>query len=326
MRNLDYMMSLGVNVTLGYNIYRLDFDYEFMLELLDYYKIKNLRWTVAVPMGTYDSSHVPLEDYPKMGKRITEFLLRFADMGVQSRLDCFVPLCTFSDSDYGKLIKMFPHMAKGGYCKPAIDIGPDLTVWRCFAISAYENVSLESFPDMKSLQEFFMSTFDHYKWHVYSDKCKSCKYRIAKVCQGSCLAFKVKEINNFIMDEKKAGPVLEEGKKLLCRNNLAGALPKYEEALKTAPHSIPVRAESALFYIRTGKFEKAEELLKTIEEEYPGYSPIYIYRAIIHEEKKEFKKAIKNYREALRLSPKDENLKKRLEKLKTLEILNMGIF
>ncbi len=326
MRNLDYMVSLGVDVTPGYNIYKVDFDYEFMLELLDYYKIKNLRWTVAVPMGSYENLHVPLDDYRKMGKKITEFLLKFADMGVQSRLDCFVPLCTFSDSDYGKLVKIFPQMAKGGYCKPAIDVGPDLTVWRCFAVSSYENVTLEDFPDLKTLSDYFISTFDHYKWHVYPPRCDGCKYRIARICQGSCLAFKVKEISNFIQDGKKVLPLLEKGRKLFEEGDFSGALRQYEEALKVAPYSLETRAEAALLYIKTGRFEDAEKMLSEIEREYPAYPSIHVYRALICEEKKDFRNALKNYRKALRLCPKDEKLRERIEKVKTMEILNLGIF
>jgi len=322
-KNLDYMISLGVDITLGYNVYKTDFEYEFILDLLDYYKIKNLRWTIAVPMHSYQNLHVPFEDYQKMGNRLTEFLLRFADMGVQSRLDCFVPLCTFRDSDYGKLIKTFPHMAKGGLCNPAIDVGPDLTVWRCFAISSYGNVKLEDFPNLRELTNFFKSSFDHYKWHIWPEKCEKCKYRLSRICQSSCLSFKVREIKNFLEDEKRANSILEKARELA--DDIPSALLKYKEALLIAPHSLTIKAESALFYIKTGDFITAEKLLLEIEQEYPDYPALYVYRGLICEKKKNYKGAIRNYRRALRLYPKDEELKERIKRNRSLDILTMGV-
>lgn len=324
MKNLDYMISLGVDVTPGYNIYKTDFEYDFILDILDYYKLKNLRWTVAVPMHSYENRHVPFDDYRKMGKRITEFLLTFADMGVESRLDCFLPLCTFNDTDYGKLIKTFPSMAKGGFCRPAIDVGPDLTVWRCFAISSYENVNLENFSNLRELTGFFMSSFDHYKWHIWPEQCEKCKYRLSRICQSSCLAFKVKEIKKFLEEEKSGMAILAEAKELLDKNDMPSASVKYKEAMEKAPKSIKIKADSSFFYIRAGDFVTARTLLDEIEKEYPDYSIIPIYRGIINEEEKDYQGAIRNYRKALRLCPRENDLKDRIKKLRSLQILNMG--
>ncbi|GEM_PF-1374866 len=323
MRNLYRLVSLGADVTIGYNIYRPDFDYGFILELLEYYRIKNLRWTIAVPMGSYGNRHVPLDGYKKMGERITEFLLTFADLGVQSRLDCFLPLCTFSDGDYGKLIKIFPSMAKGGLCRPAIDVGPDLSVWRCFSVSNYQNALLSDFPDLRALSSFFMSTFDHYKWHVYPEKCEECRYRAARICQSSCLSFKAGEIEKFIKCEKEAQPTLNEAGEMLTTGRLREATEKYEEALKMAPYSLHIRAESAVCFIRTGQLERAEKLLDEIEKEYPDYPAQLVYRGVLHQERGELDKAIVSYRRALRLCPGDEELRERIRRLRTSQMIQM---
>ena len=316
MRNLHRLISLGADVTLGYNIYKPDFEYEFIIELLDYYKIRNLRWTIAVPMGTYGNRHVPLDDYVRMGERITEFLFTFADMGVQSRLDCFLPLCTFSDSDYGKIIKMFPYMAKGGMCLPAIDVGPDLSVWRCFSVSNYENVSLESFPDLKSLTEFWLSTFDHYKWHIYPEKCTECRYRLARLCQSSCLSFKASAIEENIRREKEATPIFKKAGEMFVSGKLPEARDLYEECLKVAPYSLHMRAEAALCHVRTGGLERAEKILDEIGKEYPDYPALSVYRGVLCEARNDVDGAVINFRRALRLCPTDETLKERIKRLR----------
>ena len=322
MKNLDYMVSSGVEIALGYNIYKKDFDYDFILELLDYFKIDHLRWTVAVPMFSYDNSHISLDDYSNMGRRITEFLLKFGERRVHSNLDCFVPLCTFSDSDYGKLIKRFPGMAKGGICKPAIDVGPDLSVWRCFAISRYENVRLEDYPDLNSLVNFFISSFDHYKWHIWPKKCENCEYRKSRICQSSCLSFKADEIEKFLKKERSAEPIAEEAKKLFSLNKYSEASSEYSKALSIAPYSIKLKADASLCFIKDGKFSPAEELLSDIEKEYPNYPPVHIYRGFMCEQMKDYDKSLRFYRKALRLCPGEDNLRDMIKSVKTAMVLD----
>lgn len=325
MRNLDYMVSSGSEVTLGYNIYKTDFDYEFILELLEYYKLKNLRWTVAVPVYSYDNSHVPLDDYRKMGKKITEFLLKASELKVKAHLDCFVPLCTFSDSDYGKLVKIFPGMAKGGLCNPAIDVGPDMRVWRCFSMSGYENVSLEDFEDLKSLSDFFISSFDRYKWYIWPEKCEHCKYRLSKICQSSCLSFKAVKINEFLRNERNLKEKTDTAKELFSGGNYGKALEIYKEALLSAPYSLSIKSDMALTFIKSGDLQKAEKLLNEIEEEFSDYPSLYVYKALIYEEKHDYKHAVLMYRKALRICPRDEHLKERIKKARSLEILKMSL-
>lgn len=315
MTNLSRLVSQGADVTIGYNIYRPDFDYGFILELLECFSIKNLRWTIAVPMGSYGNRHVPLEGYEDMGRRITAMLLTIADMGVQSRLDCFLPLCTFSDSDYGRIVKLFPGMARGGLCRPAIDVGPDLTVWRCFSVSQYENVVLTDFPDLNALTGYFMSTFDHYKWHVFPEKCRECGYRKARLCQASCLAFKAGGIESFLELEKNAHPVFKEAGRLFIAGKYSEASAKYSEALDIAPHSLHIRAESAICLVRTGELEKAGKLLDEIEKEYPDYPAQFVYRAVLHEARGQTGKALASYRRAQKLCPNDEELKGHIRRL-----------
>lgn len=326
MGNLDYMISLGIHVTPGYNIYREDFDYEFILDLLEHYKLKNLRWTVAVPMGSYGNAHVSLDNYRRMGKRLTEFLLRVSDLGVRASLDCFVPLCTFSDSDYGKLIKFFPQMAKGGFCSPAIDVGPDLTVWRCFAVSSYENVSLEKFPDLKSLRNYFLSTFDHYKWHIYPKRCEKCKYKTARICHASCLSFKAGEIDEFVRQEREAKVIVKEAEELFASGKFEEAIIKYEKALSQAPYSLEIRAGAALCYINAGQIVPAAKLLDEIEAEYPEYPALHVYRSFMYEAVKDYTKAIASLRKALQICPKDEKLKERIDRLRSAQIMSMSLF
>ncbi|MHC9538056.1 MAG: radical SAM protein [Vulcanimicrobiota bacterium] len=315
MTNLNRLVTEGADVTIGYNIYRPDFDYGFILDLLECYRIKNLRWTIAVPMGSYGNRHVPLEGYQEMGRRITGMLLAIADMGVQSRLDCFLPLCTFSDSDYGRLIKIFPGMARGGLCRPAIDVGPDLSVWRCFSVSQYENVVLSDFADLNALTGYFMSTFDHYKWHVYPEKCRECSYRAARICQSSCLSFKAGEIERFLSLEKEAQPAFKEAGELFIAGKYLEASARYQEALDIAPYSLHIRAESAICLIRTGCLAKAEKLLDEIEKEYPEYPAQFVYRAVLHEARGELDKAVAAYRRARKLCPGDEELRERIRRL-----------
>jgi radical SAM protein with 4Fe4S-binding SPASM domain len=89
----------------------------------------------------------------------------------------------------GRLFKINKGRIKFG-CGPAIDIGPDMTVWGCFPMSKYQKKSIYEFNSMQDIFKFYEDL--HRKVRIEAggifEKCDTCLHREDGVCAGGCLA------------------------------------------------------------------------------------------------------------------------------------------
>lgn len=186
-------------ITLGVNMYKVDFEYMDMIEVMQEIKYeKTLRVSVSVPM---DKSIDLLEYFKSMKPSVFEFFRALEDIAVLPRYDCnLMPACVITEEEakwLGKFMKLGPsNLLQPSTCLPVMDVLTDLTAIRCFGMSEDLKVSIKDFKTTKQVRGFFEKNTDHVACNIPSHTvCKNCKKFFTGECNGGCLAFKQRKIN-----------------------------------------------------------------------------------------------------------------------------------
>ena len=199
--NLEELVDSGIEVTLGYTLCRKDFDPSTHLEFLRRLGIVTLRWSLASPSpGDANAYVVPTGD-KRFGHRVGEFLLECAQAGVTTVADCTVPPCLFDEKMRGRLEWASPGFGRPvpiGICSLPIDVGPDLSVWRCYGCPEPRH-DLKKFKDLDELRRVFQARDDLRRWWTLPEGCATCDAAMAHLCQGGCLGPRYK------IDDEAAG-------------------------------------------------------------------------------------------------------------------------
>ena len=106
----------------------------------------SFRWAVANPQRDFASSVVAPVEFRALADRCFAMLQEAAQLDIEARLDCPLPLCFFTDSQLGWVRQYHPGTSQRmGCCGPALDVTPELEVIRCFALSKLLRVKLKDF-------------------------------------------------------------------------------------------------------------------------------------------------------------------------------------
>lgn len=152
---LDKFLSImGPLVTPGFNIYRHDFDLDFIFGVIARYGMRrDLRLGIAHPVLGASNSHIAPRDIKTVVKRLFSFRPELERYRVRLALDCGFPLCGFSDEELG-WFRRWAHPASFD-CSPAMDIAPDMSVYYCFPLSRYQRKSLFDFDSIEQIEANF---------------------------------------------------------------------------------------------------------------------------------------------------------------------------
>lgn len=190
----------------GINMYKLNFDYKYMLDLLIKYKKTHVRTAIVVPNSQEMRDGNPLNYFRKMKPSIFNFFRELEKHEIMPTYDCNqMPTCITTPEEKKWLSRFWKWEGKNGgkrcnltdnsQCGVVIDILPDLTAVRCFGMSEEMKVNIKDFRSENELRTYFKQTFDTYAFNIpASGECKDCYYRKIGQCMGGCLAFKNKEI------------------------------------------------------------------------------------------------------------------------------------
>jgi len=193
-----FLSVFGHLVTPGFNIYKLGFDLNFLVNYINQYGMKrHIRLGLAHPIPGTKNASIPKENLPEMAKNLMRFLPVIDKFNISPGFDCGFPMCLFSNEDIGLLYKITKGNLRFG-CGPAIDIGPDMKVWSCFPLSNYQKKSVYDFDTYSELYDFYMDL--HRKIRIESSglylKCDNCIDRNRELCSGGCLSHNLHEFVN----------------------------------------------------------------------------------------------------------------------------------
>lgn len=189
-------------ITLGINMYKPDFDYEYILELLKQFNLKSVRTSISVPNDlTYLTN--PLNYFSIMKPHVLEFFDKLKEANIIPFFDCnAMPVCIWSEDERNRILQDFP----GAKCKtnifntyvscsPIIDILPDLAIIRCFGLSEHTKKKISDFKNIEEARNYYARTIDSFACNTcHSKDCFSCYERKTGKCNGGCLCFKINDI------------------------------------------------------------------------------------------------------------------------------------
>ena len=211
-RNLDTLLidKLCIDrVTLGINMYKPDFEYMYIIELLRKYDFHHVRVSITVPNMDTQRNLDAHGYFQIMKPRLMDFFHALMKNDVLPNFDCNkIPYCLLTKEEMqefaGYMNQPFIHdhyqesniSHNRVLCRPVIDIRQDLTAVRCFGLSETTKENIRDFRCIKDLENYYLRTVDAYAYNtVYSSKCIDCYERKTMNCTGGCLAFKIAEIN-----------------------------------------------------------------------------------------------------------------------------------
>jgi radical SAM family protein len=191
-RQKNFFKALNKNVSLSFNIFRIDHDFSFLTETITQYDLfPEIRVGLAQPIVGFSNKGLRVVDYPALPGPLMELAATCDQAGVSFNLDCGFAMCMFSDEQLGALYRAGANL--GFACGPCVDIGTDLKVWFCFPLSAMPGLDLSDFSNegqlVKHLEGIFKSELE--RQGIY-ESCSDCKYLQRKQCAGGCIAHYLK--------------------------------------------------------------------------------------------------------------------------------------
>jgi radical SAM protein with 4Fe4S-binding SPASM domain len=172
-------------IGLGFNLYQNDFDGSFLIALCTQYKLKKeIRLGLAQPVINEKNAFIHPNNYSDVGDKIVDLSDSCDKYDLSLGFDCGFVMCMFSEKQLGRL--MSNNVRLQFVCGPAIDIGPDLSVWSCFPLSRIFNTHLEGFKTLKEVYNYYLEKFKFIFLNGIYNHCSECKYLLRNQCGGGC--------------------------------------------------------------------------------------------------------------------------------------------
>jgi len=177
--------------TLGFTIYKKDFEYQYLIDLAKKYQIKRLRWSVAAPNISNEIDSLELNFY-----EISEQLFEMYDlcnrMDIQLGGDCnYVQPCYFQKHQLIQLL-ISNNLKFGCSGGSPVDIGPDGMAWRCYGLYSILKKSIKDFTNEQQLERYFTRRVCLLNNMFAYKECKECPYW-QKGCGGGCFVYRIKK-------------------------------------------------------------------------------------------------------------------------------------
>jgi radical SAM protein with 4Fe4S-binding SPASM domain len=222
--NIEYAISCGLRCSIGYNIYRLDFNGEEIVGYCNKFGVEDLRFAVASPSyGSVPNMVVPPDQYPVLAERVFDFMKLCFENEIKTHLDCTLPLCFFSERQLGEIAKMQPQIISYmGKCGMPVDINYDLSVFRCFSFSEYQKRHLTDFSSFEDIKTYYTDLIDSRLLHPSIRKeCETCRF--SSKCNGGCLSN-----NHGFLENRSKNEIMTEAYALIDDGQLRQAVEMIE--------------------------------------------------------------------------------------------------
>lgn len=195
--NIEMLNKLNSDrISIGINLPFVDFEYNYIFDLLHKFNKKILRFSFATSNEEKKTIKNPIEYF----EIIKPYIMAFYN-------DCFkndiipfpscntMPPCILQKDDKKILVKLFLKSMYWGYnsvpllffykCNPVIDVFPNLNASRCFGFSESCMVPLFKFKSLNEIYNYFVENIDENKntFKNTNKKCINCEYKKMKLCR-----------------------------------------------------------------------------------------------------------------------------------------------
>ncbi len=183
----ETMKALGRRIGLGVNIYSPGQDYDYLIDAIGAYNLsQHIRVGLTHPIAGFENAYAREEDFG----RIAQDLVAFAEKAYRHRIgfsfDCGFQFCMFTLDQHKQLLRF--GIKFRSTCDPIIDIGPDLSIWRCFPLLNDVAGNLDDFSTRRQIVRLFDKKYRPIQRLGNLMECPQCIYRQNNLCSGGCLA------------------------------------------------------------------------------------------------------------------------------------------
>lgn len=182
-------------ISLSFNIFEEKPKVDYIFDLVSKYEITTLRLSFSMPNISHNlkNTFLSISKYKQIAPFVIDFVQKAETSGAIVTMDNTIPICMFeTDILIDFILKGVINPNANFNCIPAIDIGPDLSVWRCFGTSTILNKKLDDYTSLSEIEAYYNYVFNDFRYSVFPLKeCYDCKYAKEKICQGGCLGFKI---------------------------------------------------------------------------------------------------------------------------------------
>ena len=181
---IGQLKQVGIDVTVGMNIYTPNMSFDYFFDIVKRQKIQNIRLSIAVlPMPSIKKAK---NYYQRLINKYIDFLSQAYALGCSVENDCnSIPLCYYSSAQQEKVRKLYPELLIPTKCAPSIDILPNLDVIRCFACKTLSRINLDDASNASQMLAFFSCAIDRRYDQKVIESCRTCNYK--KTCRPACL-------------------------------------------------------------------------------------------------------------------------------------------
>lgn len=183
--NLTRLRELGARITFSKNFSSSHLDYRYLLESMDRYGVRHVRYDISRPGPGGSNDHFALVETRRVLAHILEFVRECETRGVRTGLDCCVRLCDLDDSDRQYLERV--SMKFGGICHPSLDVHPDLSASYCLPMRNLAVPDVTRFAGNGTLLRHFAEMARPLRYAHASPECVDCA-EFQRRCQGGCMA------------------------------------------------------------------------------------------------------------------------------------------
>ena len=178
----ENLALLGERVELGYTITCPDFDLDWHRQLVLAQGLQpRIRLGLAQPVFGGDNVYLPDADLREAHAGVARWAKKLAEDEIRLSLDCGFMRCHFSEADLEVLIRAGTALRFD--CSPAVDVGPGLEVWRCYAFTGQNGLGGSDFKGEKAYRDWFRQ-----QELMVDPACTQCQHFTSGWCHGGCLA------------------------------------------------------------------------------------------------------------------------------------------
>jgi radical SAM protein with 4Fe4S-binding SPASM domain len=179
--------AVGGRVGLGINIYKAGQDYDYLIDAIKTYNLApHVRVGLTQPIVETKNSFAQKMDLPGIASDLVSFAKAVCENRITYSFDCGFPFCMFTLDQHKELLRYGVKFKSE--CAPIVDIGPDLSVWRCFPLLNDVCGQLDQFDTRDDIIDHYHGKYKHIMAMGNRAKCPQCRYRVNKLCSGGCLA------------------------------------------------------------------------------------------------------------------------------------------
>ena len=190
----DNVQALRQSVnSLAVTLYEADASYDHIVRMVKEHGIKAVKIGVAAPSDDNRNRRVPLEEKHRLARALAGLVTELSGLGVLTYGECEkLKPCMFDEESESRMrasrwkgsLFINKHCREGGN----IDIGPDLTVWRCYSFPESLGKKLTDFASPEEMREYSRRKYEPLLFDYFAlDECYECEYAIEKQCDGGCL-------------------------------------------------------------------------------------------------------------------------------------------